>query len=115
MPADPHQRLVEAVRSHQSGDLESAEAAYRAVLAAQPDHPDALHYLGILAYQREHLPEALDLVSRARELKPRDPAIAANMGLIHQALRQATEAEAAYAASLDMDPRQPEAWFTGRF
>jgi tetratricopeptide (TPR) repeat protein len=33
------------------------------------------------------------------------------LGLIHQALGQATEAEAAYAVSLDMEPRQPEAWF----
>ena len=111
MSSDPHQRLVEAVRAHQSGNLAAAEAGYRSVLAARPDHPDALHYLGILAYQREDLPQALDLVSRARELKPRDPAIPANLGLVRQALGQTAEAEAAYRASLDLEPRQPEAWF----
>ena len=111
MLADPHQRLVEAIRAHQSGDLGAAEDAYRSVLAAQPDHPDALHYLGILAYQREDLRQALELVTRARELKPGDPAIPANLGLVRQALGQIAEAEEAYRASLEMEPRQPEAWF----
>lgn len=41
--------LQQAITAHQAGQLPQAEAAYRAILAAQPSHPDANHNLGVLA------------------------------------------------------------------
>jgi len=43
--------LARALGHHQAGRLIEAEALYRELLAGQPDHPDALHYLGVLALQ----------------------------------------------------------------
>ena len=40
-----------AVQHHQAGRLADAEALYRQILAAQPGHADALHFLGALPYE----------------------------------------------------------------
>ena len=111
MSPSPKERLIAAVRAHQSGHLDITEAAYRDVLSADPDKPDATHYLGVLAYQQEELDTARTLVGRARELKPRDASIAANPGLVLRALGRHGEAEAEFEAALALEPRQPEAWF----
>lgn len=43
-----NQRLETAIAAHRSGDLQTAERLYRAILAASPDHSDANHNLGVL-------------------------------------------------------------------
>ena len=43
-----NQRLETAITAHRSGDLETAERLYRAILAVSPDHSDANHNLGVL-------------------------------------------------------------------
>jgi tetratricopeptide (TPR) repeat protein len=111
MSTDLSQRMMAAIRAHQGGDLGAAEAAYRAVLAAYPEQPDALHYLGVIAYQQDDLDQAARLIGQARQLKPGDPAVAANLGLVYQGQGRGAEAEAQFEASLDLEPRQPEAWF----
>jgi len=50
---------------HQAGRLDRAEALYRKVLAADPDYADALHLLGVLAYQCGKPAPALQLIERA--------------------------------------------------
>ncbi|HEY8099802.1 MAG TPA: tetratricopeptide repeat protein [Burkholderiaceae bacterium] len=47
----PDQALLDAVRHHQAGQLQDAERLYRAILQADPQHPDANHNLGLLAVQ----------------------------------------------------------------
>jgi protein O-GlcNAc transferase len=39
------------LKHHQAGRLAEAEACYRQALAVEPDHADALHLLGVIAYQ----------------------------------------------------------------
>jgi tetratricopeptide (TPR) repeat protein len=43
--------LRQAIAHHQAGRLQEAEQCYRAILQAQPEHPDANHNLGVLAAQ----------------------------------------------------------------
>ena len=43
------QALQQALIAHKTGNLLDAEAFYRAILQAQPKHPDANHNLGVLA------------------------------------------------------------------
>jgi tetratricopeptide (TPR) repeat protein len=59
-PAPPAQALCEeAVGLHRAGRSAEAELLYRRALAAQPDHPEANHNLGILLIQRGELAAAL--------------------------------------------------------
>jgi tetratricopeptide (TPR) repeat protein len=50
---------------HQAGRLAQAETHYREVLAAQPDHADALHLLGVIASRVGRHDVAVDLIGRA--------------------------------------------------
>src|SRR5688500_13700803 len=43
--------LQTAVSHHQAGQAAEAERLYRQVLAVDPEQADALHLLGVLAYQ----------------------------------------------------------------
>ncbi len=43
--------LEAAVALHRSGQLEKARAAYAAILAAEPDHAQVLHYCGLLEHE----------------------------------------------------------------
>ena len=56
-----------ALQHHRAGRLAEAEPIYRQVLARQPDHPDALHLLGLIAHQVGRHADAKALIERAIE------------------------------------------------
>ncbi|TCT22880.1 tetratricopeptide repeat protein [Thiobaca trueperi] len=62
--------LRQAVAHHQAGQLAKAESAYRAVLDAASEQPDANHNLGVLLAQREQYAEAIPHLKRALETNP---------------------------------------------
>ena len=61
------QALQQAVEAHRAGKLQDAEALYRAILQAQPKHPDANHNLGVLAVSLNKAEVALPLFKIALE------------------------------------------------
>ena len=59
-------QTVRAGFAHQqAGRLKRAEALYRKALAKDPDHADALHLLGVIAYQCGKNGPAIQLIERA--------------------------------------------------
>ena len=64
------QALQQAVEAHKAGKLQDAEALYRAILQAQPKHPDANHNLGVLAVTVSKPDAALPLFKTALEANP---------------------------------------------
>ena len=77
-----------AFREHQSGNLQQAETLYRQVLAEHPNHPDALHLLGVIAYQSGQHEQSAELIQRAIVFNPRTPEYHRNLGLTLAALRR---------------------------
>jgi thioredoxin-like negative regulator of GroEL len=61
------QALKQAVEAHKAGKIQDAEALYRAILQAQPKHPDANHNLGVLAVSLNKSELALPLFKTALE------------------------------------------------
>ena len=59
------QALQQGVAAHKEGKLQDAERLYRAVLQAQPNHPDANHNLGVLAVAVGRPLEALTFFKQA--------------------------------------------------
>jgi predicted O-linked N-acetylglucosamine transferase (SPINDLY family) len=88
------QALQIALTHHQAGRLAEAGALYRQILARAPDHPDALHLLGVLACQSGHPDEAAGLIGRAIAVRPSVAEYHCNLG---EALRRAGNLEAAAA------------------
>ncbi len=89
--------LAEAMRHHQAGQLAPAERGYRDVLAIDPHHADALHWLGVAASQRGDQTEALHCFRQALTLRPDSAAIATNIA--HALLLTGRAEEAANAAT----------------
>lgn len=74
-------------------DLEGAEEAVRTVLAREPDHADALNFLGYLfADHNVNLEEAEVLVARALEIEPDNGAFIDSMGWVYYRLGRLEEA-----------------------
>ena len=67
---DASASLEQALAWHRAGQFNRAEAVYRAVLREQPEHPEALHLLGMLAHQRGDPREAVRLIKQALALNP---------------------------------------------
>jgi predicted O-linked N-acetylglucosamine transferase (SPINDLY family) len=74
MPQMTIQDALQLAISHQqAGRLAEAEGIYRQVLAVNPQQPDALHLLGMLASQVGRLDIALDLIRKALAVRPGTP------------------------------------------
>jgi tetratricopeptide (TPR) repeat protein/SAM-dependent methyltransferase len=65
------QALQQGVAAHKEGKLQDAERLYRAILQAQPEHPDANHNLGVLAVGVGKPLEAIPLFKLALEANPK--------------------------------------------
>ena len=62
--------MQQGVAAHREGKLQDAERLYRAILQAQPKHPDANHNLGLLAVAVGKPLEAIPLFKLALEINP---------------------------------------------
>ena len=96
--------------AHQRGDLASAERAYRAALATEPEQPLALHYLGVTLHQRGRNVEALPLLERSVALVPTEAEFHNNLGLVLAALDRGDAAIGAYRHALERKADHATAW-----
>jgi protein O-GlcNAc transferase len=62
--------LFRAVEAHKAGNLQEAETLYRAILQAQPKHPDTNHNLGVIAVSLNKTAAALQLFEIALKANP---------------------------------------------
>lgn len=113
MSAARYQRLLqEAIVHHRAGRLEQAGALYRRVRAALPNHFDAVHLSGIVAQQQGRTAEALDLLTRAHRLGPKNAPCALRLGHACIAVGRAAEAEPVIRAAVALDEQAHEGWET---
>ena len=88
-PPPVAEALAAAVRLHEEGRLAEAATDYERVLAAQPDHAQALHNLGLIAHTRGGGAPA---------------AYHANLGAVLRDRGETEAAVASYRRALDIDP-----------
>jgi tetratricopeptide (TPR) repeat protein len=98
------EQLQIGFQHHQAGRLRAAEEVYRRMLAFQPEQPDALHLLGVIALQTGNWTAALDLISRAIALFPDKAEYHTNIGLALVELNRMDEGVAAYRRALELNP-----------
>jgi Tfp pilus assembly protein PilF len=84
--------LERATALHRGGRLIDAETLYREILAADAQHFDALHLLGVLRHQQGRNAEAEKLIRAARAREPRNVSALSNHGIVLNELGRRGEA-----------------------
>jgi len=106
--ADPAQMFAAALQSHRQRRMAEAEGLYRQVLAVDPNHVDALHMLGVLAYQAGRPEAAVDLIGRAIALYGENASFHNNIGEALRYLGRLDEAIVHFTKATELDPSAPE-------
>ena len=104
-------KLRDAIALHQQGRIEQAEAAYREILQLEPRHFEALHMLGLAAFQKGELQTGIDLVGKAIEIDPDQPSAHVNMGNALRLLKRPQDALASYDRALQLSPDSIDALY----
>lgn len=90
--------------AHQhAGRFAEAAAIYRQVLQTQPDHSDALHLLGLLAYHEGKFDAAMELIMRAIGVVP-TAIYYGNLGNVLAALGKSAAAVESFRQSIALQP-----------
>jgi tetratricopeptide (TPR) repeat protein len=95
--------LATAIDLHRTGRLQEAEALYRQVLASEPDNPQALHMLGVIALQVGRPDLAIGNIEAALRRGP-DGEMYANLGGGYLSLGRVTDAQACLEQAVKMRP-----------
>ena len=98
--------------AHQAGQLDTAEARYRAALAQNPDLPDALNLLGVIRRAKGDAAEAVRLQEKALKLAPGAIDTRGNFANALVQDGQYARAAAEVRTMLAARPAQADAWAT---
>lgn len=108
---DISKTIHEGIEHHKAGRLQQAESLYQKVLSVNPNHPDALYYLGFIAHQSGKSEAAADYIRRAIQIAPRNPVNYNLMGIVLKAAGRFDEALASYKKAIELSPNYAEAFY----
>ncbi len=99
----------QALALHQRGQVAAAQALYRNILQAVPNHFDALYLLGVTEAQTGRNSEAERLIRQALAINPRSAPAQSDLGNVLSALDRFPEALASFEAAVALKPDYAEA------
>lgn len=108
---DQTQTLQEAVRYHQAGEFDRAKVLYKDILSKQSNHSEALHLLGVTAFQTGQNSQAIDLIGRAIQINPRNPLYYFNIGVAYKGDGRLDDAISSYQKAVEIKPDYAECYF----
>ena len=110
MPPDAVQIFQKARSLHSSGRVHEAILLYRQLLSLDPDHPDALHMLGVALHQSGNSAEAVEFLRRAANRMPQNAAVVCNLGSVLAATGHFDEAIPTFERAATLNANFPEAF-----
>ncbi len=99
-----------AIQFQQRGQLDDAAQVYERMLEVAPDHPDIVHFYGVLLHQLGRSEEAIVTIERSLELEPDRAECYNNLGIIFRAVERYDDAVAAYTRATELDPQHANAY-----
>ncbi len=100
----PVQAFKLAIELHQQQRLEEAEKIYRSLLELQQEHPDALHYYGVLLHQIGQSEQAIAHIKQALAIVPDYVDALNNLGNVLKETGDMQGAVEAYRQVLTLSP-----------
>lgn len=97
------QALAMAIKCHQQGQWDQAEHIYRLILHQAPNHPESLHFLGMLQHQRGDQNAAVALIEQALAQAPEYADAYNNLGNIQRFQGKSQMAATNYRKCLALD------------
>ncbi len=88
--------LAAAQQHHAKREFEDAKIIYQLILDTQPDHADAMFYIGAAMHQAGDSAQGVEQMKRAAKLNPRSVAYNYNLGLVYEAIGDMPAAIACY-------------------
>jgi len=105
------QSLDQATEHHMAGRLVEAAALYQQILQTDPQHPLALHLLGVVALQQGNAGLAVELINKAVTSKPDFAEAYGNLAAAYQSLGDLDQAMASLRKALSQNPDNADAHF----
>lgn len=103
---------MQAANAHfQAGRLAEADEVCRQVLQQSPNHPDALHMQGMIAYRIDMHDVAAILLGSVVEIAPNYADGHNNLGVVFMALGKLDEAIASFRKAASLQPEHPNAHY----
>ena len=102
-------QFQQALALHRQNRFCEAETLYRQILETNPNHPGALHFLGMVAFAQKNLEEAESLIARSLVLCDTKPVYFNNYGVVLNERKRYKEAKAAFEKALILRPDYPDA------
>jgi tetratricopeptide (TPR) repeat protein len=103
--------LQQAWALHCAGQLGEAEAIYLRILESEPAHAQALHLVGLLAFQTGRGEQAVGYLERAVAAEPSQAASYASLGEVHRRLGQLAAARECFERAVQLEPRLVAVWY----
>mgnify|MGYP006276015421 CR=1 FL=1 len=98
-------QILETAKSlQQKNQLQKAELLYRKVLAQDPENAEALHFLGVIAFQTGHLQQAVQLIEASVKQDSSVPRAHFNLGYVYEASGEKEKALASYFRAAELNP-----------
>ena len=105
------QKFQHALNLYQNGQFLEAEAISLDILTLQPQHVDALHLLGMLAFQVKNYPKAIDLINQATAIFPDNPQFYSNLGAVFHEMKLNLVAVENYDKAIMLNPNFVDAYY----
>ncbi|HEY3308658.1 MAG TPA: tetratricopeptide repeat protein [Desulfuromonadaceae bacterium] len=93
-----------AIEHFMAGRLPPAEDVCRQIIGFEPNNPDALHILGMIAHKNGENDVAINFISKAIQSEPSNYKYHNNAGCIYKALNETEKAIACHQKALEINP-----------
>lgn len=104
------ERLNDAMSKQIEGDLAYAEEIYLDVLRTEPDHPDAVHLLGLIRGEQDRNDEAVAMIEKAISINPNAAPFHHNIAGIYRRMGRLKDAEREFREAIRLKPDYGEAY-----
>ncbi len=106
----PDQAFQAALSQHMAGDLIEAEAIYRLILEAVPNHGSSLQALGVLLGQKGAYLDSQELLVRAARVMPDSADVWSNLGNVQRILEKHADSVESCQKAVSLKPDHVFAW-----